>query len=79
LKGKHTLNDTNFDFIWYFSEYSIDSLIETLMESGSLKNEDYNFRFTDLLFVEGLSRVYGTKLEYLKSSVEATKCMVTHS
>jgi hypothetical protein len=79
IKGKHTLNDSLFDFIQYASEYSIDTLIEALMASGSLKNENYKFKSTDLRFLEGLARVYGSKLEYFQSSVVALKCMLTHS
>ena len=49
------------------------------MASGSLKNENYTFKSTDLRFMEGLSRVYGSKLEHFQSSVIAQKCMLTHS
>jgi hypothetical protein len=79
LKGKHTLNDTKYDFIQYLSEHTIDSLIDSLLDSGTLKNENYNFKARDLYFVEGLKRAYGDKIDSFKSSIEAIKCMVTHS
>lgn len=50
----HYTNDSSFDFMLYFSDYSIDTLIDALAKSGSLKNQNYKIKRGDLKFVEGL-------------------------
>ncbi len=72
-------NDSQCDLIHYLSEYSIDTLIESLIDSGLLRVEKYQIKKQALLFIEGIERVYGPKIETYEATVEVMKARVEHN
>jgi hypothetical protein len=65
--------------IHYLSEYSIDTLLESLIESRLLRLENYQIRNKAMQFVEGIDRVYGPNIETYEAEVEVTKARLEHN
>ena len=72
-------NDSKCDLLHYLSDYSIDSLIATLIESKQFQIDNFKIKNGSLKFIEGLNRVYGPHIDQYNASVKLLKARLLHN
>jgi hypothetical protein len=80
MDTSHSANDSLYDFFFYVSEYSLDSLIDSLIDSGVFKNENFTVYPGDFDFIRKFRYIYGEdfSLYNMSTSYEMTKCMLMY-
>jgi hypothetical protein len=69
-------NDTQCDLLHYLSEYSIDTLVDSLLESGSLKRDKVRVKRDALKFIPEIEKVYGPHKDIFEANIEVKKARI---